>query len=92
VSSIPARSVPNDHQAACEVSIADDASLTIVLARVLHFERDTVEYDCGILKGEAASRERPVAFDRIEGNAHKVIVTTETSAGKSRTEEGTEGT
>jgi len=75
--------IPDNYHATFQQAEADDASLAVILARVFDLHRNAGKDDCGIREIQAALGAGLVALRRIEGYAHKVIVTTTTGKRKS---------
>jgi len=59
VSGVASGHVPDNHHAASEQAVADDARLAVVLALVLDFKRCTSEHLCRVLEVEAPIRQCP---------------------------------
>lgn len=86
------RGVTDDNHAALEHAVADDASLTVVLALIFYFDRHAIKDYRGVLEVKAAVREGPKPFGWIEADAHLDSVYTKTEPDNLRTNEpGTSG-
>jgi hypothetical protein len=61
------------HKSASQQAKTDDSRLSIVLARVLRFSRDSIEYLSGIREIEPSLLERGGSLGRLEANAHELV-------------------
>ena len=80
------RRVSDHNQSASQFSEADDPLLAIVPTRVLDLHGRPCKDKWRIFKVEPPVPQRPLTFSRIVGNAHLVIVYTETQSHKYQTE------
>ena len=70
------RGVADNHQPSSQKAKAEHAAFTVVFARVLDFQRNSLEDENCVLEVQASLSEGTLALGRIVGNAHLVSVST----------------
>ena len=71
--------IADDNHSIAEHAKANHALLAVVTSHIFGLKVRTGEYCLGILKVKASHRQRCIAFVRIVGGCHSVIVSTSTS-------------
>jgi hypothetical protein len=67
------RCIDDLHKPASQQAETDDSRLSIVLARVLRFSRDSIEHLSGIREIEPSLLQRGGSLGRIEGDAPELV-------------------